>query len=163
AIAAVLTACEGGGSGQSGGAVTFLTVDRFSLTPGNFVSTVPSSTAPGTATSARGTLRNTLKNPTVTASPPPDNTLVQSHTLTITSVGGGNRGGAFSLGTAVIVPAGNIANGVTSNNTSTFAVLLVPAGSKGSPGTVANVLIKFRGRDGRGSSVQAEGAVSVIF
>src|SRR5262249_50909766 len=140
-----------------------LTVDGFSLTPGNFVSNVPSSTSRGTSTTACVTLRNNLKNPTVTASTALDNIVVQSYTVTITPLSGGNLGGPFTIGTAVIVPAGNIANGVTSNNTSTFSVLLVPSDSKGSAGTVANVLIKFRGRDGRGSSVQAEGAVSVSF
>ena len=46
AIAALLAACEGG-SGQSGSAFVFLTVDGFSLSGGAIVSSVPSSTATG--------------------------------------------------------------------------------------------------------------------
>jgi len=165
AIAALLPACEGG-SGQSGSAFTFLTVDGFSLTPGSFVSSVPSSTAPGTTTTACVTLRNNLKNPTVTASTALDNIIVQSYTVTITSLSGGNLG-TFTIGTAVLVPSGatTITNGQTTTTpgTATFSVLLVPSESKGSPGTVANVLIRFRGHDQRGSSVQAEGGVAVVF
>src|SRR5262249_22399471 len=70
AIAGLLAAGEGG-SGQSGSAFAFLSVDGFSLPPPGttgtaFLSSIPSSTAPGTVTSACVTLRNNLKNPTVT-------------------------------------------------------------------------------------------------
>jgi len=162
AIATLLVACEGG-SGQSGSGFTFLSVDGFSLTPGNFVSSVPSSTSQSSTTTACVTLRNNLKNPTVSAPTALDNIIVQSYTVTITSLGGGNLGGPFTIGTAVLVPAGSVANGILGNNVATFSVLLIPAGSKGSSGTVANVFIKFQGRDGRGSSVSAEGAVAVNF
>jgi len=163
AVAALLAACEGG-SGQSGSAFTFLSVDGFSLsTTGTpLTSSIPSSTVPGRTTTACVTLRNTLKNPTVTASTALDNIVVTSYTVTITPFTGGNLPG-FTNGTAVFVPAGNITNGVLGGNTATFTVLLVPPSSKGSPGTVATVGIVFRGHDGRGQSVQAEGAVSVVF
>jgi len=170
AIAGLLAACEGG-SGQSGSAFAFLSVDGFSLTPPGttgtaFLSSIPSSTAPGTVTSACVTLRNNLKNPTVTGPSALDNITVESYTVTITSLNGGNLG-TFTIGTAVLVPTGSstTTNGQTTNTpgTATFSVLLVPADSKGSPGTVANVLIKFRGHDQRGSSVSAQGGVAVTF
>src|SRR5262249_9751730 len=142
-------------------------VDGFSLTAGTFVSSVPSSTVAGRTTTACVTLRNNLKNPTVTASTALDNIIVTSYTVTITSLTEGRLGEPFTIGTAILVPAGlTTSSGQTTStgpSTSTFSVLLVPPGSKGSPGTVATVDIKFRGHDGRGSSVQAEGAVSVVF
>src|SRR4029077_2896262 len=101
------------------------------------------STDAGSTTTACVTLRNNLKNPTVTAPTGLDNITVQSYTVTITSLTGGSLGGPFIIGTAILVPAGSIANNVLGNNTATFSVLLVPSGSKGGPGTVANVLIKF--------------------
>jgi hypothetical protein len=168
AIVTLLAACEGG-SGQSGSAFTFLSVDGFSLstTGSPIVSSIPSSTVAGTTTTACVTLRNNLKNPTVTMSNALDNIIVTSYTVTITSLTGGRLGDPFTIGTAVLVPAGlsTTTNDQTSTGTSTatFSVLLVPSTSKGSPGTVATVDIKFRGHDGRGSSVQAEGAVSVVF
>ena len=109
------------------------------------------------------TLRNNLKNPTVTAGTALDNVTVRSYTVTITPLTGGSLGGPFTFGTAVLVPAGTVATGVVSNNTATFAVVLVPAGSKGSPGTAATVEITFRGRDGRGQAVETDGAVTVLF
>jgi hypothetical protein len=164
-IATLLGACEGG-SGQSGSAFVFLTVDGFSLGGGAtpaFVSSVPSSTAQGTTTIACVTLRNNLKNPTVTAGTALDNVTVRSYTVTITPLTGGSLGGPFTFGTAVLVPAGTVATGVVSNNTATFAVVLVPSGSKGSAGTAATVEITFRGRDGRGQAVETDGAVTVLF
>lgn len=161
-IATLLGACEGG-SGQSGSAFVFLTVDGFSLSGGAIVSSVPSSTAQGTTTIACVTLRNNLKNPTVTAGTALDNVTVRSYTVTITPLTGGSLGGPFTFGTAVLVPAGTVATGVVSNNTATFAVVLVPSGSKGSPGTAATVEITFRGRDGRGQAVEADGAITVLF
>lgn len=163
AIAALLGACEGA-SGQSGTAFVFLTVDGFSLSVGGTpASSVPSSTAAGTTTIACVTLRNNLKNPTVTAGTALDNVIVRSYTVTITPLTGGSPGGPFTFGTAVLVPAGTVATGVVSNNTATFAVVLVPSGLKGSPGTAATVEITFRGRDGRGQAVEADGAVTVLF
>src|SRR5262249_8021700 len=149
AVAALLAACDGGGSGQSGSAFTFLSVDGFSLTAGNFVSSVPSSTVPGRTTTACVTLRNNLKNPTVTPSTALDNIIVTSYTVTITSLTEGRLGEQFTIGTAVLVPAGLTTSSgqstTTGPSTSTFSVLLVPPGSKGSPGTVATVDIKFKG------------------
>ena len=129
ALVVLLAACEGG-SGQSGSAFVFLTVDGFSLTGGALVSSVPSSTVQGTTTTACVTLRNNLKNPTVTVGTALDNVTVQSYTLTL-------DGRTFIFGTAVLVPAGTVLTGVVSNNTATFSVILVPAGAKGSAGTSA--------------------------
>jgi hypothetical protein len=163
AIATLLGACEGG-SGQSGTAFVFLTVDGFSLSGAAIVSSVPSSTASGTTTTACVTLRNNLKNPTVTAPTALDNVTIRSYTVTITPLTGGSPGGPFTFGTAVLVPAGTVsATAPISGNTARFAVVLVPAGSKGSPGTSATVEITFKGRDGRGQAVETEGAVTVLF
>ena len=160
AIAALLAACEGG-SGQSGSAFTFLTVNGFSLNGTDFVSSVESSTASGKTTSACVTLQNNLKNPTVTTSSALDNIIVTSYTVTVMP------GPSFTIGTAVLVPSGTTTttNGSTTNTpgTQTFSVVLVPAGSKGPAGTIANALITFRGKDGRGSSVQAQGGVAIEF
>jgi hypothetical protein len=158
AIATLLGACDGG-SGQSGSAFTFLSVDGFSLSGTAFVSSVPSSTSQTTTTAACVTLRNNLKNPTVTAGTALDNVTVQSYTLTLS----GGTNGSFTFGTAVLVPAGTVATGVVGGNTATFSVILVPAGKKGGPQTFATADLQFKGRDGRGNSVQTEGAVTVVF
>ena len=155
AIAVLLAACEGG-SGQSGSAFVFLSVDGFSLSEGAIVSSVPSSTAQSTTTTACVTLRNNQKNPTFTTPTALDNVTVQSYTLAL-------NGRTFTFGTAVLIPAGTVTTGVVGGNTATFSVVLVPAGSKGSAGTGATAELTFRGRDGRGQSVEAEGAVTVVF
>jgi len=172
AVAALLAGCEGG-SGQSGSAFVFLSVDGFSLGGGTSTATVNSSIDTGTTTTVCVTLRNNLKNPTVTAGTALDNVTVQSYTVTLTPVSGGGLPGPFTFGTAVLVPAGTVATGVANvaNNTATFPVILVPAGAKLDPRVrppnrlpiVATAEVTFRGRDGRGNSVQTEGAVTVVF
>jgi hypothetical protein len=159
AVAALLTACDGD-SGQSGSAFVFLTVDRFSLNGTTPTASVTSSTNPGTTTSACVTLRNNLKNPTITAPSALDNVTVQSYTVTLN---GGASPGPFTFGTGVLVPAGTVTMGTVSGNTATFGVVLVPTGAKSSSGTVVTAEITFRGRDGRGLSVETEGAVTVVF
>jgi hypothetical protein len=170
ALATLLGACEGG-SGQSGSAFVFLTVDGFSLGGGGNTATVNSSIDTGTTTTACVTLRNNLKNPTITAPNALDNVIVQSYTVTLTTVSGGGLPGPFTFGTSVLVPAGLVANNVLGGNTATFPVILVPAGAKLDPRVrppnqlpiLATAEVTFRGRDGRGSSVEAEGAVTVVF
>lgn len=164
-LALLLGACEGG-SGQSGSAFVFLTVDGFSLTGTAIVSSVPSSTSNNTTTSACVTLRNNVKNPIIGPSAL-DNVVVRSYTVTITPLTPGAPGGTFTFGTAVLVPAG-VSTGTGTNatagaSTQTFAVIVVPAGAKGPSGGSATVEITFKGRDGRGQSVEAEGAVTVLF
>ena len=66
ALVGLLAGCEGG-SGQSGSAFIFLSVDGFSLNGTAIVSSVNSSTAQTTTTIACVTLRNNLKNPTITS------------------------------------------------------------------------------------------------
>jgi hypothetical protein len=162
AIAALLGACEGG-SGQSGSAFVFLTVEGFSLSGGAIVSSVPSSTSQTTTTSACVTLRNNLKNPTITSPNALDGVVIRSYTVTITSATGARIGGPFTFSTAVLIPAGTVIMGNVGGNTATFSVVLVPPGSKGAAGTAATVEITFEGRDGRGQGVETEGAVSVLF
>ena len=175
AIAVVLEACEGG-SGQSGSAFVFLSVDGFSLSPGGGnTATVNSSIDTGTTNTACVTLRNNLKNPTITTSNALDNVIVQSYTVTLTTVSGGGLPGPFTFGTAVLVPATTSVtsgmNTVTTPGTATFPVILVPAGAKLDPRVrppnqlpiLATAEVSFRGRDGRGNSVNAEGAVTVVF
>jgi hypothetical protein len=156
ALAVLLAACEGG-SGQSGSAFVFLTVDGFSLDGKAIVSSVPSSTAQSTTTRACVTLRNNLKNPTLTAPTSLDNVTVQSYTLTLST------GRTFTFGTAVLVPAGTVTAGNLTGNTAILSVILVPAGEKSSAKTTATAELRFRGRDGRGQSVEAEGAVTIVF
>jgi len=159
AVAALLTACEGD-SGQSGSAFVFLSVDRFSLDGQTATATVTSSTNPGTTTAACVTLRNNLKNPTITAPTALDNVIIESYTVTLS---GGVSAGPFTFGTSVLVPVGTVSMGAVSGNTATFGVVLVPTGAKGSPGSVATAEVRFRGHDGRGNSINEEGAVTVVF
>jgi hypothetical protein len=157
ALVALLAGCEGG-SGQSGSSFVFLSVDGFSVTGTAIVSSVTSSTSQTSTTVICVTLRNNRKNPTITGVSPLDNVIVQSYTLTV-------NGRTFTFGTAVLVPAGSVAsqtNAVT-GNTATFAVIAAPAGVKGGAGSLATAEFTFRGRDGRGSSVETDGAVTVLF
>jgi hypothetical protein len=171
-VAAALTGCDGSsGSGQRGSAFTFLSVDGFSLGGGGGTATVNSSINTATNTTACVTLRNNLKNPTITAPTALDNVIVQSYTVTLTAAGGGSLPGPFTFSTSALVPAGLVANNVLGGNTATVPVVLVPAGAKLDPRVrppnrlplLATAEVTFRGRNGRGSSVQAEGAVTVVF
>jgi hypothetical protein len=155
AVAALLGACEGG-SGQRGGAFSFLSVDGFFVTSGAITSTVNASTSQVSTTSACVILRNNAKNPTITTPNALDNITVRSYTLTL-------NGRTFTFGTAVLVPAGTVTMGNVSGNTATFAVVVAPAGAKGGAGSAALAQFTFKGRDGRGESVEAEGAVTVLF
>ena len=154
-LAILLGACEGG-SGQSGGAFSFLSVDGFFVTQGAITSSVTSSTSQVTTTNACVILRNNAKNPTITTPNTLDNVTIRSYTLTV-------NGRTFTIGTAVLVPAGTVSMGTVSGNTATFAVVVVPSGAKGLTGTAALAEFRFNGRDGRGESVEAEGALTVLF
>jgi hypothetical protein len=154
-LVALLAGCEGG-SGQSGSSFVFLSVDGFSRSGTAFVSSLPSSTSQTSTTIACVTLRNNLKNPTITGPSPLDSVIVQSYTLTV-------NGRTFTFGTAVRVPAGTTVNGTSTPGVATFEVIVVPAGAKGGAGSLAAAEFTFRGRDGRGSSVEAEGAVTIEF
>ena len=164
ALVALLAGCEGG-SEQSGSAFVFLSIDGFSLTGTAIVSSIPSSTSQGTTTIACVTLRNNLKNPTITGPSALDNVIIQSYTVTLTRLSGAGPNGPFTFGTAVLVPAGTAAanTNVLSGNTATFAVIVVPAGAKGGAGTVATAEVRFSGHDGRGNSINEEGAVTILF
>ena len=125
----------------------------------------------GTATTACATLRNNLKNPTITTPTSLDNVIIQSYTVTLTAAGGGSLPGPFTFATSALVPAGLVANNVLGGNTATFPVVLVPAGAKLDPRLrpptrlplVATAEVTFRGRDGRGTPVETEGAATVVF
>ena len=164
ALVALLAGCEGG-SGQSGNSFVFLSVDGFSVSGTALVSSVTSSTSQTATTIVCVTLRNNRKNPTVTGVSPLDNVIVQSYTVTLTRLSGAGPNGPFTFGTAVLVPSGTVAamTNVASGNTATFAVIVIPAGAKGGNGTVATAQIRFRGRDGRGESVETEGALTILF
>jgi hypothetical protein len=163
ALVALLAGCEGG-SGQGGSAFNFLSIDGFSQTGTNIDSSIESSTNQNTTTIACVTLRNNLKNPTITGPSPLDNVIIQSYTVTLRQQGGG-QSGPFTFGTAILVPAGTAAamtNNVT-DNTRTAAIILVPPGAKGGAGTVATADVRFSGHDGRGNSINEEGAVTILF
>jgi hypothetical protein len=155
-LAILLGACEGG-SGQSGNAFVFISVDGFFLTSRDEItSSVTSSTSQVTTTNACVILRNNAKNPGITTPSTLDNVTIRSYTLTV-------NGRTFTIGTSVLVPAGTVSMGIPSNNTATFAVVVVPSGAKGLTGTAALAEFRFNGRDGRGESVEAEGALTVLF
>jgi hypothetical protein len=170
----LLAACDGGGSGQSGSAFTFLSVDSFSTSGSTPTATVNSSIDTGTSTTACVTLRNNQKNPTVSMPNALDNVTIQSYTVTLTAADGGSLPGPFTFGTAVLIPAA-VTTGTTTTTTTdnfqTFPVILVPASAKNDPRIrpprtlplIATAEVTFQGRDGRGSSVKAEGAVTVVF
>jgi hypothetical protein len=156
-LAGLLGACEGG-SGQSGSAFSFLSVDGFSLAANTFLSSISSSTSQSTTTNACVTLSNNLKNPTFTSPSPLDNVTIQSYTLRL-------NGRTFTFGTAVLIPAGSVNMGsfVAGSNSRTFGVIVAPPGAKGGTGTTAVAEFTFKGRNGRGQSLEAEGAITVVF
>jgi hypothetical protein len=156
-LAILLGACEGG-SGQSGSAFSFLSVDGFSLTANTFISSVSSSTSQVTTTNVCVTLSNNLKNPTITSPSSLDNVTIQSYTLRL-------NGRTFTFGTAVLIPAGsvNMGNLVAGSNSRTFGVIAAPAGAKGGAGATAVAEFTFKGRNGRGQSLQTDGAITVLF
>jgi hypothetical protein len=171
-LAAGLAACGSSGSGQSGSSFVFLTVDLVSLNGSTPVAGVNSSlTDTGTATVACFTLRNNLKNPTVTAPTGLDNVVIQSYTVRLARSDGGPPPAPVTINTAVAVPAGTASSGTVSGNTGVVPVIVVTAQAKTQPplsppprlplSAVAEVT--FRGRDGRGQRVETEGAVSVTF
>jgi hypothetical protein len=157
-LAAGLAGC-GSGSGQGGSGFVFLSVD--SVAPG----VANASLATDTPTVVCFTLRNNLKNPTVTAPTALDNVVIQSYTVTLRRLDGAATLEPFSLGSGVTVPAGTAAAGgpAVSGNTAVVPVVVVPGDAKrrlGGPGT-ATAEVVFNGRDRRGERVETEGAVTV--
>jgi hypothetical protein len=157
-LAAGLAGC-GSGSGQGGSGFVFLTVDR--VAPG----AANSSLATDTPTLVCFTLRNNLKNPTVTAPTALDNVVIQSYTVTLRRLDGAATLEPFSLASGVTVPAGTAAAGspTVSGNTAVVPVVVVPGEAKrrvGGPG-IATAEVVFNGRDLRGERVETEGAVTV--
>jgi hypothetical protein len=166
-LAALTSACGNSGSGQSGGAFVAVSVDSFGALGG-----VSSSVDDANATTlACVTLRNSLKNPTVTAATGLDDVLIQSYTVSITRFDGGAVPGTpFTIQTAVSIPAGRTTDGIASGNTRSFPIIVVPAQLKREPSlrqsrfpVSATAEVEFRGRDGRGQRVETEGALSVVF
>ena len=166
-VLAILANACGSGSGQSGSAFTFLSVDSFRTT-----SAVTSSIDDlNSSTAVCVTLRNNLKNPTVTAPTSLDNVVIQSYTVRITRLDGGTVPRTpFTIQTAVIVPAGASAMGTVSGNTASFGIILVPAQAKLEPALrqsrfpiSATAEVVFQGRNGRGQRLETEGAVSLVF
>jgi hypothetical protein len=168
AVAILLAACDG--SGQSGGAFSFLTVNGFSTDPSSTTGTVNSSIDTGTTTTACVTLQNNPKNPTVAGPTGLNNVIIQSYSVTL-NLATGSTLGPFTFGTSVLVPAGTQTDNGIADNRATFPVILVPAPIKQDPRVrppnrlpiVSTAEVTFRGRDGRGSSVSTEGAVTVVF
>jgi len=168
-LAIVASACGGSGPAQTatGSAFTFLSVDSFGTT-GPVTSSIDDVNS---STAVCVTLRNNLKNPTVTAPTGLDNVVIQSYTVSITRFDGGTVPRTpFTIQTAVTIPSGTSAMGAVSGNTANFAIILVPAQAKLEPAlrnsrfpisATANVV--FRGRDGRGQRIETEGAVSLTF
>jgi hypothetical protein len=164
----LLAACTE--SGQSGSAFVFLSVDFFSLDGSNPVGSVTSSRADlHASTAVCATLRNNLKNPTVTAPTGLDSVFIESYTVTLSRADGGPVPGSVTINTALTVPSGTVANGAISGNTAILGVLVVLAQSKGQPPLSSapvplnmSAFVTFRGRDGRGQRVETSGGVSVL-
>lgn len=168
----VLAACGTSGSGQSGSAFVFLSVDLFSLDGKTPTGAVNSSIDdPSSSTVVCVTLRNTRKNPTVTLSTALDNVTIQSYTVVLHRLDGSTLLGPFTFGASVLVPADVTVGTSTSNNFSTFAIIVVPGSAKLDPAVrppnrlplPATATVIFKGRDGRGSGVEVQAAVTVIF
>jgi hypothetical protein len=166
---ALLAGCSS--SGQSGSAFVFLSVDAVTDGTNQVGQATSSLGARSASTLVCVVLRNNLKNPTVTAPTGLDNVLITSYTVRLTRLDGGPAPASFTIGTAVTVPAGTVSNGGVGGNSATVAVILVPAQLKNQSPLLpapplplnASADVVFRGRDGRGQSVQAEAAVGVLF
>lgn len=174
AMALSLAACGSGGSGsaQDSNAFVFLTVDFFSLNGTTPIASLNSSLSDrGTSTVVCVTLRNNLKNPTVTSATTLDNVVIRDYTVSFDRSDGGPAPGPFTFATSVLVPVGTVNQGAVAGNTSVVPVILVPSSAKAQPplnpppglplGTVAEVI--FRARDGRGQNLSARGSLPVTF
>jgi hypothetical protein len=160
--------CGSSGSGQSGSAFTFLTIN--SLSPGLVQSSIADV---DDTTQVCVTVGNNLKNPTLTAPNSLDNITIQSYTVKLRGADGRQIGPTRTYGAGVVVPAGTVAQGTTavSGNTATFAAILVPPDLKRDPALrpptrfpfTGSAEVVFKGRDGRGSSVEVDATVAVVF
>jgi hypothetical protein len=172
-LVALTTGCGDSGSGpQTGSGFIFLSVDSFSLNGTTGVSSVNSSISDlEAATQACATLRNNLKNPTVTASTSLDNVVLESYTVLLLRADGRVLDGPFVFNTSVLVPAGRVADGVVSDNTAVVPIIVVPASVKRKPAVrppvrlplAVTAQVTFKGRDGRGQRAETQGALTVIF
>ena len=166
ALVVVAAGCGGSGSGQSGGAFVFLTVE--SVSPANGVTS--SLADKNTSSVACVTLRNNPKNPTVTTPTGLDSVFIQSYTVRLARSDGGPAPPDFTVSTAVTVPSGTISSGMLGMNTAKAAVIVVTAPSKNGPPLTsaplplsANALVTFKGKDGRGESAQVTAGIPVLF
>jgi hypothetical protein len=172
-LAALVTACGDAGSGpQTGSGFIFLSIDSFSLNGSTAVGSVSSSIDDVQAsTQACATLRNNLKNPTVTAPTGLDNVVLESYTVLLLRADGSLLDGPFVFNATVLVPAGRLADGVLSDNTAVVPLIVVPASVKLNPAVrppvrlplTVTAEVTFRGRDGRGQRAETQGALTVIF
>ncbi len=157
ALAVLLAGCDG--SGREGNEFVFLTVDGFNTGGSGSIGTVNSSLADrNSSTLVCVTLRNNLKNPTVTSPTGLDNVVITSYTVKLTRFDGGPVPGPFTFGASFTVPAGTASNGTLSGNTASAGIVLVPAQAKNEPPlstaalpVAANAEVVFKGRDGGGN------------
>jgi hypothetical protein len=170
-LAVALTGCGGSGSGQSGSAFVFLTVQLFTPSGSTGISQVNSGLDDTRSTIACATLTNNLKNPTVTGPTSLDNVTITSYTVSLSRSDGGGTPGPFTFNAAFTVPAGRATSSTDptiSGNSVTVAVIVVPSEAKSELGGARRPLagssvLVFKGRDGRGQKVEAEGGISVTF
>ncbi len=167
ALALVVAACGGSGSGQSGSAFTFLTVD---LAPvGSVISNID---AGDLSTTVCARFRNNLKNPTVTAPSPLDDVQITSYTVTFQRFDGGTPPGPFTFNTSFRVPAGTLSDGTLSGNQQDALIVVVPASAKHEAplrnppprlplSTQADLV--FKGQNGRGQRLTTEASLTVVF
>jgi hypothetical protein len=172
AVAGLAVGCTP--SGQSGDAFAVINIDRFgsgTASVGNVNSNLGDRQA---TTSVCVTLSNTPKNPTVSTPTALDNVTIVQYTVSYQRLDGGPPPGPFVFNTAFTVPAGRAASSTdptVTGNSASVLVVLVPAQAKNEPpllprpatplNAVANIV--FKGHDGRGQTVSAQGSLSVTF
>jgi len=171
AVALLLAACGGSGSGHGDSAFVFLTIDRITANSGAAANSSLDDTATSTTVCVR--LSNNLKNPTVTTPTGLDSVNITAYTVGFTRFDGGTPPGPFTINTAFTVPAGTVSGSppVLTVGTINVLVVLVPAQAKRQPpldslprlplSTTADIV--FQGRDGRGNRLSVEGAITVNF
>lgn len=156
----------GGGSGSNSqsNAFVFITVEKFD--PSTVTSKVGDKDTSETTTV---TLRSNLRSPGLTTPSPLDDVLITSYSVTFS--GPGPVPNPFTRPVTIRVPAGTVSDGTVSGNASeAVAIVVVQFGDKRTAplNTItqtfqATASITFRGTDGRGNKVEAEGSLVVIF
>jgi hypothetical protein len=155
--------CGGSGSGQTGGAFTFLSVN---LAPAS--GAISNIDQGDLSTTVCARFQNNLKNPTITVPTPLDDVQITSYTVAFRRFDGGTPPGPFTIGAAIRVPAGT----ATAAGQAAALVIVVPADAKHEQplrnppprlplSTQADVV--FTGQNGRGQRLTTQASLTVVF